>query len=204
MNTVSTAPVSAAAERNAAPILAVLKAHLGPSMRVLEIASGTGQHAEAFARAIPGLTWVPSDPDAEARSSIAARRSASGLANLQAPIRLDAADTAGWPNDVFDAIVCINMIHISPWSATEGLMQQGSSRLAAPGGLMVLYGPYLEAEIPLAPSNAAFDVDLKARNPAWGLRDREKVVRLARSHQLHLTRRIEMPANNLMLLFRRM
>lgn len=204
MNTVSIPPVSAAAERNATPILTVLKAHLGPLMRVLEIASGTGQHAEGFARAIPGLTWTPSDPDAGARSSIAARRSASGLANLSAPLRLDAADRASWPDDVFDAIVCINMIHISPWSATEGLMQQGANRLESPGGLLALYGPYLEGETPLAPSNAAFDADLRSRNPHWGLRDRDTVVRLARSQGLHLTRRIEMPANNLMLLFRRM
>lgn len=204
MSAISTLPFSAAAERNAAPILAVLQTHFGPSMRILEIASGTGQHAETFARAMPGLTWLPSDPDAEARHIIEARRSASGLLNLEAPIRLDAAEAATWPDMVFDAMVCINMIHISPWPAAEGLMKEGASRLRSPGGLLALYGPYLEAGVPLAPSNAAFDEDLKSRNSAWGLRDRDEVVGLARSQGLHLTRRIEMPANNLMLLFRLM
>lgn len=194
---------SPAAARNAAPILDVLQAHLGQAARVLEIASGTGQHAVAFARALPGVAWTPSDPDPEARASIMAWRSEAAAPNLDPPLALNAADPATWPNTIFDAVVCINMVHISPWSATEGLIAGATSVLADPGGLLVLYGPYREPETPLAPSNAAFDADLKQRNPDWGLRDRDAVVAEARRHGLILTRRVEMPANNLMLLFRR-
>lgn len=194
---------SPAAARNAEPILAVLRAHLGPRAQVLEIAAGTGQHAAAFARALPEVVWTPTDPDETARASIAAWRKDAGLSNLAAPLRLDAADPSTWPAGPFDALVCINMVHISPWAATEGLMAGAASVLVTPGGLLALYGPYLEADTPLAPSNAAFDADLKQRNPDWGLRDRDVVVAEARRHGLTLTRRVEMPANNLMLLFRR-
>lgn len=194
---------SPAATRNAEPILAVLRAHLGPRARVLEIAAGTGQHAAAFARALPEILWTPTDPDEAARASIEAWREHAGLPNLAAPLRLDAAEPTSWPAGPFDAVVCINMVHISPWAATEGLMAGAASVLTTPGGLLVLYGPYLEADTPLAPSNAAFDADLKQRNPDWGLRDRDAVVAEARQHGLALTRRVEMPANNLTLLFRR-
>ena len=194
---------SPAATRNAEPILAVLRAHLGPRARVLEIAAGTGQHAAVFARALPEILWTPTDPDEAARASIAAWRKTAGLSNLAAPLRLDAADPTTWPAGPFDAVVCINMVHISPWAATEGLMAGAASVLTTAGGLLVLYGPYLEADTPLAPSNAAFDADLKRRNPDWGLRDRDAVVAEARRHGLVLTQRTEMPVNNLMLLFRR-
>ena len=197
------ARTSPAAERNAEAILRVLRAHLPARGRALEIASGSGQHAVAFAGSLPDIDWTPSDPSPEARESIAAWSGAAALSNLAAALALDAADPQTWPDAGFDAVVCINMIHISPWAATEGLMRGAASVLANPGGLLALYGPYLEADAPLAPSNAAFDDSLKARDPAWGLRDRDAVVALAKTHGLHLTLRVEMPANNIMLLFRR-
>jgi hypothetical protein len=194
---------SPAVARNTAAILEVLRAHLPAEGRVLEIASGSGEHAVAFARALPRTTWTPSDPSAEARDSIAAWAAEAALPNLKSPLGLDAADPDGWPALDVQVIVCVNMIHISPWAATEGLMAGAGRVLPDPGGLLVLYGPFREADVPLAPSNAAFDDSLKARDPAWGLRDRDAVVACARSNGLHLTRRVEMPANNLMLLFRR-
>ena len=192
---------SPAVARNTGPILDVLRAHLPGRGRVLEIAAGSGEHAVAFAGALPGLEWTPSDPSAEARASIAAWAEAAGLPNLRPPLALDVLDGATWPDELLQAVVCINMVHISPWSATEGLMTLAGSRLAT-GGLLVLYGPYREAEVPLAASNAAFDESLRARDPAWGLRDRDAVAAVAKAGGLALTRRIEMPANNLMLLFR--
>jgi SAM-dependent methyltransferase len=195
-------PTSPAADRNTGPILQVLKAHLPTRGRVLEIASGVGQHAAAIARALPDLDWTPSDPSVEAREGIETWRRASGLENLQAPEPIDAADPATWPTGSAHAVVCINMIHISPWSATEGLMR-GAAHTLIPGGLLYLYGPYREADVSLAPSNAAFDENLKARNPQWGLRALEDVSRLAQDQGLHLTLRVEMPANNLSLLFRK-
>lgn len=194
---------SPAARRNAAPILDVLRAHLPARGSVLEIAAGSGEHAVAFAAALPGLDWTPSDPSAEARASIAAWRADTALPNLQAPLALDMLDPATWPAGPFGTIFCANMIHISPWGATTGLMALAGQVLTNPGGLLVLYGPYAEADVPLAPSNAAFDASLKSRDPAWGLRDRDAVVAEAHTHGLALTRRVEMPANNLMLLFRR-
>lgn len=194
---------SPAARRNAAPILDVLRAHLPARGRVLEIAAGSGEHAVAFAAALPGLDWTPSDPSEEARASIAAWRAEVGPANLNPPLALDILDPATWPAGSFSTIFCANMIHISPWEAATGLVALAGQTLTTPGGLLVLYGPYAEADVPLAPSNAAFDASLKARDPAWGLRDRDAVVAEARVHGLALTRRVEMPANNLMLLFRR-
>jgi len=193
---------SPAANRNVEPILAVLKAHLAARGRVLEIAAGSGEHALAFARALPDLEWTPSDPSEDARASIAAWRKTAGPDNLQTPLSVDAADPATWPDGPFHAVVCINMAHISPWAATEGLMH-GAAQVLVPGGLLYLYGPYREADAPLAPSNADFDQNLKARNPEWGLRALEDVSQLARDHGLHLTLRVEMPANNLSLLFRK-
>jgi hypothetical protein len=193
---------SPAAARNAGPILEVLKAHLPARGRVLEIAAGSGEHAVAFAAALPGLEWTPSDPSAEARGSIASWSEAADLPNLRPPLVLDMLDAATWPEGPFNAMVCINMIHISPWAATEGLMKL-AGRVLPVGGLLATYGPYREAEAPLAPSNAAFDDSLKSRNPDWGLRDRDAVAAAAKAEGLALTRRVEMPANNLMLLFRR-
>lgn len=195
--------VSPAVARNTDVILAVLRAHLPEHGRVLEIASGSGEHAVAFARALPRVTWTPSDPSAQARASIAAWRDQAALPNLAEPLSLDALDPTTWPTETVQAIVCINMIHISPWTATDGLMALAGRVLTRPGGLLVLYGPYLEADQPLAPSNAAFDADLKARDPAWGLRDRDAVVAEAQTRGLHLTLRKTMPANNIALLFRR-
>jgi len=197
------ARVSPAVARNTGPILDVLKVHLAARANVLEIASGSGEHAVAFARALPDTIWTPSDPSEEARASIAAWAGEAHLPNLHRPLALDAADASTWPDAVFHAVVCVNMIHISPWSATEGLMAGAGRVLTDPGGLLVLYGPFREAETPIAESNAAFDQSLKARDATWGLRDRDAVVTLAKGHHLHLTRRVEMPANNLMLLFRR-
>ena len=193
---------SPAVARNTAPILEVLRAHLPARARVLEVASGSGEHAVAFARALPSTTWTPSDPSPEARASIAAWTAEAALANLRPALPLDAADPDGWAEIDAQVVFCANMIHISPWVATEGLMAGAGRILPDPGGLLVLYGPYRESDAPLAPSNAAFDESLKARDPAWGLRDLDAVVALAKSHRLHLTRRVEMPANNLMLLFR--
>ncbi|WP_421729288.1 DUF938 domain-containing protein [Brevundimonas sp.] len=193
---------SPAVARNTAAILAVLKAHLPASGQVLEIAAGSGEHALAFSAALPGLSWIPSDPSTEARASIDAWRDQIGTANLAAAVDLDAARPETWPSELHHAVVCINMIHISPWAATQGLMAGAAAVLRRPGGLLFLYGPYREAGIPLAPSNAAFDDSLKARNLDWGLRDLDAVVAEARRHGLHLTRRIEMPANNLSLIFR--
>ena len=194
---------SPASVRNAEPILKLLRAHLPKSGRVLEIAAGSGQHAVTFSSALPGLTWTPSDPSPDARASIAAWAASAGSSNLQPPLALDCMDEASWPEGPFDAVLCINMIHISPWAATEGLMRLAERVLPRPGGLIYLYGAYREAEVPLAPSNEAFDASLKARDPAWGLRDRDQVVALAKSHGLALTLRTEMPANNISLLFRR-
>lgn len=193
---------SPATARNTAPILAVLKAHLPAHGRVLEIASGAGEHAVAFATALPEVEWTPSDPSAEARASIAAWGATAGLANLRAPLALDMLDEATWPSAEADAVVCINMVHISPWAATEGLMRLAGRVLRRPGGLLALYGPYREADVELAPSNAAFDESLKARNPAWGLRDRAAVAAAAEAVGLAPTLRVALPANNLMLLFR--
>ncbi|MFC5389709.1 DUF938 domain-containing protein [Brevundimonas bullata] len=207
MDTLSALPdgalASPASDRNAEPILKLLRAHLPKNVRVLEIAAGSGQHAVAFSSALPGLSWTPSDPSPEARASIAAWTAEAHLSNLQPPLALNCLDETTWPDAPFDALVCINMIHISPWSATEGLMTLAERVLRRPGGLLYLYGPYREAEVALASSNEAFDASLKARDPAWGLRDRDQVVALARSHGLTLTLRTEMPANNISLLFRR-
>lgn len=188
-----------AVQRNREPILAVLREVLPDVGMVLEVASGTGEHAAFFAHELPGLAWQPSDPSPEMRESIAAW--CSGLANAQAPLDLDAA-APDWPIARADAMVCINMVHISPWQATEGLMR-GAGQLLASGAPLVLYGPYRRAGKDLEPSNAAFDEDLKRRNPAWGLRLVEDVAQCAASHGLRLDRTVEMPANNLTLVFRK-
>ncbi len=169
---------------------------------VLEIASGAGEHAAWFSAAFPALTWQPTDRDPEALAMIAARRAAAVAANLLAPLTLDAAMPRAWPLRRADAIVAINMIHIAPWAATQGIMQ-GAARILEPGGVLVLYGPFREPGVTLAPSNAAFDADLRARNPEWGLRDLQAVAALTQSHRLELAARVPMPANNLGLVWRR-
>lgn len=193
---------SPATARNKGPILAVLKDRLAQGARVLETASGAGEHALHFAAAMPAVIWRPTDRDPAALASIAAWRAEAGLANLLEPLPLDAADPGGWPDGPFDAVVCINMIHIAPWAAAVGLMKGASARLSA-GGQLFLYGPFREDGRFEATSNAAFDQDLKRRNPAWGIRDREAVVALAEADGLLLKERIAMPANNLVLVFER-
>jgi len=190
-----------ATERNRDPILAVLQRILPASGTVLEIASGTGEHAVHFARGLPGITWQPSDPDPQGRVSIDAWGAAAELSNLLPAIDLDAA-AADWPVDRADAIVCINMIHISPWASTEGLLA-GAARLLPPRAPLFLYGPYRRQGVPTAPSNDAFDASLKARDPRWGLRDLETVTALGEKHGFALEEVVEMPANNLSVVFRR-
>jgi SAM-dependent methyltransferase len=187
--------------RNAEPIAQVLHEVLPERGLVLEVASGTGEHIVHFARAFPGLTWRPTDPDPVALGSIAAWRAEAGLPNLLPPLRLDAAADE-WPVPAADVILCINMVHISPWAATEGLMR-GAGRALPPAAPLILYGAYRRAGVPTAPSNAAFDASLKARNPAWGLRDLAAVQAEAERNGLRFGRLWEMPANNLVLLFRK-
>jgi len=188
--------------RNRQPILEVLKTCLPASGLVLEIAAGAGEHAVYNAAALPGLNWRPTDPDPEALASIAAWRDHAGLPNLLPPLQLDAVDPDRWPVEQADAVVNINMIHISPWAAAQGLMR-GAGRLLPAGGVLFLYGPYIEPDVETAPSNLAFDASLKSRNPAWGLRHVDDVAALAETHGLSLSRRVEMPANNLVLVFHR-
>ena len=191
-------PFSAAAERNKAPILTVLRQMLPPGARVLEIASGTGQHAEHFAAAQPGWTWQPTDAEEAALPGIARR--CAGLPNVLAPRHLDVL--APWPTqESFDAVYCANMLHISPWATCEALMQGAAHHLVA-GGVLVVYGPFIVEGEPTAPSNLAFDADLRARDPAWGLRRLTDVEAEARRSGLALERRFTMPANNLTLVFR--
>lgn len=190
-----------ATARNRDAILAVLRNALPTSGLVLEIASGTGEHIVDFAGHFPALTWQPSDYDRLGLASIAAWSAEAGHPNLRQPVQLDAS-ADDWPIDQADAILCINMVHISPWAATQGLMA-GAGRIVPPGGLLYLYGPYLRDGVDTAPSNLAFDANLKAQNPEWGLRDLGAVADLAANHGLHLEQVIEMPANNLSLIFRR-
>lgn len=193
--------VAPAAARNRAAILAVLRDVLPETGTVLEIASGTGEHAVHFAAAFPALTFQPSDPEPAYRRSIAAHAEAAGLANLRPPLALDAA-TAPWPIPGAEAILCINMVHIAPWSAAEGLMA-GAGRMLPPGGVLFLYGAFRVGGRHTAESNAAFDQDLRARDPRWGVRDLETVVETAAQHGLRLDARLSLPANNLALVFRR-
>ncbi|HEX3365442.1 DUF938 domain-containing protein [Phenylobacterium sp.] len=194
------ARTSPSTARNREPILEALGPRLPRRARVLEVASGAGEHAVFIATALPDVRWQPTDRDDEALVSARAWQAASGLRNLTAPIRLDAADLTSWPAGPFEAMVCINMVHISPWAATEGLMT-GAARVLTPGGRLFLYGPYIEAEVETAPSNLAFDASLKGRDPAWGLRDLAEVKALAAANGLRFAERIAMPANNLIVVF---
>lgn len=189
-----------ATERNREPIAALLREVLPERGTLLEIASGTGEHAVYFAGLFPGLRWQPTDPDPESLASIRAWRGDAGLDNLLEPLRLDAAAEL-WPIAAADAILCVNMVHISPRAATEGLMR-GAGRLLPGRAPLVLYGPYRRVGVATAPSNEAFDESLKARNPEWGLRELEAVEAEAGRHGLRLARVVEMPANNLTLIFR--
>ncbi|AOH85408.1 SAM-dependent methyltransferase [Sphingomonas panacis] len=190
---------SPAALRNRDPILDVLKSVLPDSGTVLEIASGSGEHIVHFAAALPGLTWQPSDPSDTARASIAAWLTAEQPANILPPLDVDASAN-DWPVAAADAVLAINMVHISPWAATLGLLA-GASRLLPAGGPLFLYGPYRRGAEPMAASNIAFDADLKARNPEWGIRDLAVVAAAADTLGLSLDRVVEMPANNLSVVF---
>lgn len=187
--------------RNAGPIAAVLAEILPPRGLVLEVASGTGEHSLHFAREFPKLLWQPSDPEPAALRSIEAWRAESGLFNLLPPVSLDVR-AAEWPVPQADAILCINMIHISPWAATAGLLR-GAGRLLGEGAPLYLYGPYRRAEVETAQSNEAFDADLKARDPEWGLRDLGAVAAEAATHGFTLDRLVEMPANNISVILRK-
>ena len=187
--------------RNREPILDVLRSVLPTAGLVLEIASGTGQHVVHFARRLPQLTWQPTDPSREARQSIAGWVAAEGLENVRPPLDLDAA-AEKWPIEHAVAVICINMTHISPWSSTVGLMR-GAGSILASGAPLYLYGPYRHPGQQLEPSNAAFDFDLRTRNPHWGLRDLDELAKCAEDYSLALDQVIEMPANNISVVFRR-
>jgi hypothetical protein len=193
---------SQAAARNKQPILEVLQRVLPPRGYALEIASGTGEHAAHFAAGLPGWTWQPTEFDRDAFPSINAWRAFAGVTNLLAPRRLDVTAPI-WPDiPEVDAIFCGNMIHIAPWTACQGLMG-GAGRHLAPQGWLVTYGPYLFDDEPNAPSNLAFDTDLRARDRAWGVRGLAEVVAEAGRAGLALRERVSMPANNLTLIFQR-
>ncbi|MGH6770974.1 MAG: DUF938 domain-containing protein [Xanthobacteraceae bacterium] len=197
----SAAQTAPAVARNRDPILAVLRRVMPVQGTVIEIASGTGEHAVHFAAGLPALAWQPTDRDAEALRSISAHREAAQLRNLLPPLALDVCQRP-WPVERADAVVSINMIHIAPWQAAEGLMT-GAGRLLAPGSILYLYGPFREDGRHTAPSNAAFDANLKAQDPEWGVRDLGEVCALADGHSFDLVERIAMPANNLSVVFRR-
>jgi hypothetical protein len=192
---------SPAAERNKRPIAAVLARVLPATGLVLEVASGTGQHAEHFARTLPGLTWQPTEANADMLAALGARVQRAALPNLLAPLAFDVHD-AQRPVASAAAIFCSNMIHIAPWSACAALLAHAEPWLA-PGAPLVLYGPFKRAGEHTAPSNAAFDVDLRRRNPKWGLRDLEEVVALARRHAIALVEVVAMPANNVTVVLQR-
>jgi hypothetical protein len=190
-----------ATARNREPIIAVLRSVLPPTGLVLEIASGTGEHAVSFAAAFPNLEFQPSDPSPAARGSIAAWTAAAGAGNVRPPLDLDAAQAA-WPIDAAAAVLCINMIHISPWEATVGLMR-GTGRILSPGAPLYLYGPFIRAGRALEPSNAAFNASLRRQDARWGIRELEDVTRCAADNGLTRELVREMPANNLSLVFRK-
>ena len=190
-----------AAARNREPIAEVLAEELPSAGLVLEVASGTGEHAMHFARRFPQLDWQPSDPDPAAIESIDAWREHAALENMLAPLELDAT-ADDWPIEAADAVVCINMAHISPVAASEGVLRH-AARLLPPGAPLIFYGPFIEDGVETAASNLAFDASLKARDREWGLRAVDWLDERAQAHRFELTRRVAMPANNLTLVFRR-
>lgn len=191
-----------AAARNRQPILDVLQPRLPSQGLVLEIASGTGEHIVHYAAARPELTFQPSDPDVDARASVDDWVRTLGLANVRPALEIDVTART-WPVERADAVLCCNMIHIAPWEAAVGLVA-GAARLLPPGGLFYLYGPYRRGGRHTAPSNEAFDADLRRRNPAWGVRDLEAVIDLTGAQGFSTPEIVQMPANNLSLLFNRL
>jgi SAM-dependent methyltransferase len=190
-----------ATSRNREPILDVLRRHLPSRGLVLEVASGSGEHVMHFAQAFPDLLFQPSDPDSDARASMDAWRTRLALPNVRPAIALDAAAET-WPVETADAVLCINMVHIAPWTAAEGLVR-GAARILPPSGVLYLYGPYKRGGRHTAPSNAAFDASLRAQNPDWAVRDLEAVVALAEAAGFAQPVIELMPANNLSLIFRK-
>jgi len=190
---------SPAAERNKQAILDAIRGWLPATGTVLEIASGTGQHIVHFARALPALTWQPTEPDETLLAAAARRVRAAGLANLRAPLSLDVL-ASKWPVQRADAVICINMIHIAPWVATEALIS-GAARVLAGRSPLCLYGPYRRGGMHTAPSNEAFDQSLRARNPEWGVRDLDEVARSAGRFGFELAEIVSMPANNFTVVF---
>lgn len=191
---------SPAAERNQGPLLEKLQRLLPTRGQMLEIASGTGQHAAHFARLLPGWQWQPSDPVAVSRASVAAW--CEGLPNVEPAVDLDVLRQP-WPvpAGTFDGVFCANMLHIAPWPTCTALMQ-GAQQCLKPGGLLLVYGPFIETDVPTAASNQAFDADLRQRNPAWGLRRLPDVLAQAQACGLQWQARVAMPANNLLLVLR--
>ena len=187
--------------RNADPILEILQRVLQPDSSVLEIASGTGQHAAHFCSAMSEMRWQPSEYDASALSGIDTWAAEAGAPLLQKAIALDVCQDT-WPVDSVDAVYCANMIHIAPWQACLGLMR-GVGAVLSSGGALALYGPFLEDDVTTAPSNLAFDGSLKSRNPAWGIRHLSEVKAAAEEQGLRFEERVVMPANNLLLVFRK-
>jgi SAM-dependent methyltransferase len=187
--------------RNRDAILDVLRRVLPPKGLVLEVASGSGEHAAYFAAALPALDWQPTDPDQEALASIAAHRANAGLPNLLVSLHLDVT-AQEWPVGRAGAVICCNMIHIAPWAACEGLIA-GAARVLTAGGLLYLYGPYKISGQHTAPTNQAFDEQLRAQNADWGIRDLEDVTALAIQHGFALAETVPMPANNFSVIFRR-
>jgi hypothetical protein len=190
-----------ATARNRDPILAVLREHLPARGTVLEVASGSGEHACHFAAHLPALTWQPSDPDPQARASIDAWASEAALSNVRPALPLDVL-SAAWPPLAAEALVCINMIHIAPARATPALFAH-AARVLSGGAPLVLYGPFRRRGRPLEPGNAAFDADLRSRDPDWGLRELDEVRDVADAAGFELIIVVEMPANNLSVVFRR-
>ena len=191
---------SPATDRNKQPILEVLRGILPPEGRVLEIASGTGQHVVYFADALPKLVWQPTDPDESSLATIRERVRAAGLTNVRDPVDLDVR-VAPWPVQLSDAVLCINMIHISPWAATEALFLNARHVLSSAGALY-LYGPYRQSDRDTTASNKAFDASLRSRNSEWGIRSLEQVVNFAETKGFILENTKDMPANNLSVIFR--
>jgi SAM-dependent methyltransferase len=194
-------------ERNHAPIWSVLAPFLQDrSGDVLEVGSGTGEHVVAYAARSPAITWWPSDTHPRHLASVAAWRAHAGLANVQAPARIDLLDP-GWdaavptPDPVL-AILCINVLHISPWAVTENLLA-GASRRLAPDGRLFVYGPFRRDGTHTAPSNAAFDASLRAQDPAWGVRDTRDIAAAAERCGLRIARTTPLPANNFVLVIER-
>ncbi|MEL6485939.1 MAG: DUF938 domain-containing protein [Pseudomonadota bacterium] len=187
--------------RNREAILDVLRRELPASGTVLEIAAGSGEHAVFFAQNLPNLNWLASDPAADALESISAYRAEAGLPNLKAPLELDAS-ARKWPIREAAAIVCINMVHISPWMATQGLLAGAAQILGDGQAPLILYGPYFEQGVEPAPSNLQFDQSLRERNSGWGIRRAEEMDSLASEHGFARSARYEMPANNLALVYR--